>query len=452
MVIKQFEDKNLSHYSYAVIDRNEMAIIDPSRNPYPYYDFASENNAHITAVIETHPHADFVSSHLEIQRKTGAEIYSSKLTGAKYPQHPFDEGQSFSLGKLKFKAWNTPGHSPDSITIILENEKGKDVAAFTGDTLFIGDCGRPDLREKAGSIQQRREDLASQMFHSLKRFHALNDAVIIYPAHGSGSLCGRNLSNESSNTIGKEKKYNWCMQPVKEQVFVNALLENQPFVPKYFGYNVDMNIKGMPPYFESISRVNIGSSIKHEKDLHFLNPAIIIVDTRTPSKFKASSLDNSINIPEGLQFETWLGTIIPPFENSYLVAENLFLLKQLIARTAKIGYEPFIKGAYVLQSGMNIESSLDIADFSHHPNNYTIVDVRTETEASAGSFTNSLNIPLHSLMNNLKDIPENKPIVVHCAGGYRSAIGSSIIRRSLKNRNIKVHDLGEAIKTFKLSE
>lgn len=452
MIIKQFEDKNLSHYSYAVIDSNEMVIIDPSRNPHPYYDFADENNVVIKAVIETHPHADFVSSHLEIHQVTNARIYSSKLIGAKYPQQPFDEGQSFTLGKLKLTAWNTPGHSPDSITIILENEKGKDIAAFTGDTLFIGDCGRPDLREKAGNIHQKREELARRMFHSLKRFHSLNDEVIIYPAHGSGSFCGRNLSTESSNTIGKERKYNWCLQPMQEREFVKALLEGQPFIPKYFGYDVDMNVKGAPAYFESIGKVSIGGSLKNNKESHFLNREILIVDTRTPAKFKAFSLDNSINIPEDLQFETWLGTIIAPYEKFYLVAENLFLLKQIISRTAKIGYESFIVSAYVLHDEIHIAPSFDLTDFSLHPDDYTIVDVRTEAEAAAGSFTNSLHIPLHSLRNNIKSIPENKPIVVHCASGYRSAIGSSIIRRSLKNNHTKVHDLGEAIKSFDLSD
>ncbi|MGH2643883.1 MAG: MBL fold metallo-hydrolase, partial [Chitinophagaceae bacterium] len=268
MIIKQFEDQNLSHYSYAIIDSDKMAVIDPARDPQPYYDFAAENDAAITAVIETHPHADFVSSHLEIHQATGAEIYSSKLLGAKYPQHPFDEGQFFSLGKLKFTAWNTPGHSPDSITVILQNDKGKDIAAFTGDTLFIGDCGRPDLREKAGNIHQNREELASQMFHSLKKFHTLNDEVIVYPAHGSGSLCGKNISSESSNTIGREKEYNWCLQPMEEHEFLKALLDEQPFIPKYFGYNVEQNVKGSLSYFESIAKVNIGGFLK--KDHHSL--------------------------------------------------------------------------------------------------------------------------------------------------------------------------------------
>jgi len=222
MIIKQFEDENLAHYSYAVVSDGKVALVDPSRNPQPYYDFAKENNANIVAVIETHPHADFVSSHLEIHQTTGATIYASKLIGAAYPRNTFDEGDEIHLGNVKLKAWNTPGHSADSITIILEDENGNDYAAFTGDTLFIGDCGRPDLRESVGNIQQKREEQAFQMYHSLQKYLELSDEVIVYPAHGAGSLCGKGLAKANSGIMGTEKANNWSLQPMSEASFVKG--------------------------------------------------------------------------------------------------------------------------------------------------------------------------------------------------------------------------------------
>jgi glyoxylase-like metal-dependent hydrolase (beta-lactamase superfamily II)/rhodanese-related sulfurtransferase len=447
MEIKQFEDKNLAHYSYAIICKEKMVIIDPERDLRPYYDFAKENNAKITAVIETHPHADFISSHLEIHETTGVTIFCSKLLGAQYPHQTLDEGQFIQLGEVKLKAWNTLGHSPDSISIILEDEGGKDVAAFTGDTLFIGDCGRPDLREKAGNIQQKREEQSRQMYHSLKKFLTLNDDVIIYPAHGSGSLCGRSMSDQSSNTIGNEKFYNWCLQPMGEDEFATALNEHQPYVPLYFSYDVDLNSKGAPPFIQSIEKVNIIQPVSDQESADKINQQILVVDTRDDEAFKRSHLENSVNIQNNGPFETWLGSIVAPFTPFYLAAENEKTLRSLIRRMAKIGYEPFIELAFVLNFGSKSEPHIDLNDLRSHTENYQIVDVRNEEEAKNSGFKNSLNIPLHSLKDRLNEIPKQKPVVVHCASGYRSAIGSSILRDELKD-DVKVFDLGEAIKQF----
>ena len=254
MQIKQFEDKNLSHFSYAVLSESEskIVLIDPARNPAQYYDFAEKHNADITGIIETHPHADFVSSHLEIHQTTGAIIYVSKLVDALYPHHPFDEGQFLEIGKIKLSAINTPGHSPDSISILLEHD-GKQKAVFTGDTLFIGDCGRPDLREGAGKLQVARNELARQMYHSLRnKLMNLNDDVLVYPAHGAGTLCGKSLGEANSSLIGEEKKSNWSLQQQTEDEFVKKLLSDQPFVPSYFAYNVELNSKGAAPFEKSV--------------------------------------------------------------------------------------------------------------------------------------------------------------------------------------------------------
>ncbi|RZK92390.1 MAG: MBL fold metallo-hydrolase, partial [Pedobacter sp.] len=257
MQIKQWEDKNLSHFSYGILSdcEKKIVLVDPARNPEPYLNWAKENDAEIIAIIETHPHADFVSSHLELGKTTGATIYVHSMVGVSYPHTPFDEGTTIELGKIKLTSLHTPGHSPDSISILLEHD-GKQKAVFTGDTLFIGDCGRPDLREGAGNIQSKREDLAKQMYHSLrKKLMALDDDVLVYPAHGAGSLCGKNLSKENSSTIGKEKQTNWCLQDASEEEFVKNLLTDQPFIPHYFPFDVELNRKGAPAFRESISEV-----------------------------------------------------------------------------------------------------------------------------------------------------------------------------------------------------
>jgi glyoxylase-like metal-dependent hydrolase (beta-lactamase superfamily II) len=207
MEIKQFYDETLAHASYAIYSEGEIALVDPARDPQPYMEYASEKGGKICAVIETHPHADFVSSHLEISKRTGAEIFVSELVGADYPHVPFDNGDELKLGKGKLKALNTPGHSPDSISILAIDENGKEMAVFTGDTLFIGDVGRPDLRENAGNLKAKREELARDMYRSTRNIlMQLEKDVVVYPAHGAGSLCGKSLSKELYSTIGNQIK------------------------------------------------------------------------------------------------------------------------------------------------------------------------------------------------------------------------------------------------------
>ncbi len=447
MKIEQFEDKNLAHFSYAILSEGKVALVDPARNPKPYYDFAKQNNAEIVAVIETHPHADFVSSHFEIHKAKGSTVYVSKLLGANYPHQTFDEGDVIELEKVKLKAWNTPGHSADSITIILEDENGKDVATFTGDTLFIGDCGRPDLRENVGNVQQKREEQAKQMYHSLKKYLTLNDDVLIYPAHGAGSLCGKGLSEANSSTMGAEKRGNWSLQPTSEEDFVKTLISDQPFIPHYFGFDVDTNRNGANDFQPSINKVKALPSITNENEAKQLKSDITIVDARNESTFKHGHIKGSINIQDGNSFETWLGSIIKPGEKFYLAVENENQLTELVKRTAKIGYEQFIEAAFVLNYGNTLSPKTPLDDFKEHPENYTIIDVRSESEAKEKKFGNVTNIPLHELRERVEEIPTNKPVLIHCAGGYRSAAASSIVEARI-DEGVKVYDLSEAVKNF----
>ena len=446
MKIEQFEDKNLSHYSYAILSecRSEIVLIDPARNINPYINFAKQYEARIVAVIETHPHADFVSGHLELHETTGATLYCSKFLGATYPHQPFDNGDEISFGKINLKALNTPGHSPDSISIVLEHS-GKDKAVFTGDTLFIGDCGRPDLRETAGNVTATREELARQMYHSLKqKLMVLADEVIVYPAHGAGTLCGKALSEANYSTIGAEKLSNWSLSDLTEEQFVKTLLEDQPFVPKYFLFDVELNKKGAAKLAESVGKVNRYASA----DTSFIDQKILVIDTRPLEQFKNGHLPKSINLMANGKLETWLGSIIAPGEPFYLIAGNEDQLLEMIYRAATIGYETFIEAAFVLNSGEIKSELLDLKRFKNEPSAYQIIDLRNPAEVKEHSgFPDSLHIPLPELRDRANEIPTDKPVVVHCAGGYRSAAGSSIIQ-NLLSKDLKVYDLGTAVTQF----
>lgn len=440
MRIEQFFDKGLAHASYAIISDGKMAVIDPARDPKPYFDFAANIPATIVAVIETHPHADFISSHAEIAKRTGAKIYVSKLVGAEYPHEPFDEGDEIALGAVRLKAINTPGHSPDSISIILADENGKEHSVFTGDTLFIGDVGRPDLREKAGNIQAKREQLAEQMYHSTReKLMTLSEDILVYPAHGAGSLCGRNMSADLVSTIGREKRENYALQDMSKEEFVSLLLQDQPFIPKYFGYDVDVNKKGADSYEESISNVP-----RIDRDTK-LQEGVLVIDTRPQAQFRKGHIKGALNIMDGGKFETWLGSIVGPDEEYYLVAENEEALDTVIRKAAKIGYEKHIKGGLLNPPYANATlSGIAAGDLLKDPNRFTIVDVRNENEVKAGKpFPSSIAIPLPELREKAKDIPKDKPVVVHCAAGYRSAAAASILQPLLGD--VQVYDLGEDI-------
>ncbi len=441
MIIQQFYDKGLAHASYAVIRTGKMIVIDPARNPAQYYEFAAQHDADITGVIETHPHADFVSSHLEIHHTTGAVIYVSKLTGAEYPHETFDDGDVISLNDIKLKAINTPGHSPDSICILVEDEDGKEKAVFTGDTLFVGDVGRPDLRENAGNITAKKEELARQMYHSTRqRLMKLPHGVTVYPAHGPGSLCGKNMSPDLQSTIGRELRENYALQLMNEAKFVQTLIADQPFTPKYFGYDVELNKKGAPSL-----KQNLAAILRPRAD-YTIDKNTILIDTREKSQFRNGHVKGSINLQDGEKFETWLGSIINPGEQFYLVADTNENLEKAISKTAKIGYETQVKAALLSESlSLSQQSAeLDTAQFLNNQDGYTIVDVRNRSEVEAGmKFKHAIAIPLSELRERIAELPVNKPVVVHCAAGYRSAAAAGIISAAIPN--VVVYDLGEAI-------
>ncbi|GGF19018.1 MBL fold metallo-hydrolase [Hymenobacter cavernae] len=440
--IQQFYDKGLAHASYAVRCGRQVALIDPARDPQPYYDFADEHDARIVAVIETHTHADFVSSHLEIAEETDAILYCSKFSKAIYRHEPFDDGDRISLGSVELHALNTPGHSPDSISVLLMDDGAQTRAVFTGDTLFVGDVGRPDLREDATLGSYQREELAAQLYRSTRqRLMSLPPATRVYPAHGPGSLCGKVTSPDLDSTIGRELKTNYALQPMSEEEFVRVVLEDQPFVPKYFPFDVELNKLGAHPFEDNVRAVP-----RLQSDALLANDALV-VDTRSAAAFRAGHVAGAINLMDGAKFETWLGSVVGPRETFYLIADSQIALDTVIRKTAKIGYETNIRGALLTPVELPATSpELDLEHVRQRPDDFTIVDIRNYAESKQPIFPVALHIPLPELRERAREVPVTKPILVHCAGGYRSAAGASILQAALPGATI--YDLGEAITEF----
>ncbi|WP_437917961.1 MBL fold metallo-hydrolase [Sphingobacterium sp. LRF_L2] len=441
--IKQFEDKGLSQFSYAILADRKVVLIDPARDPQPYYAYAKSHDAEIIAVIETHPHADFVSSHAQIHEERQVPIYNSKLANAVYPHEKFDEGDSLKLtDNLILHALNTPGHSPDSISILLKVED-REVALFSGDALLVGGVGRPDLRAYSGEAATERKKLAQQLYHTVhEKYAKLGDDVVVYPAHGAGSLCGNALKGATQSTIGEEKIHNFAFENRSEQEFVKLLLNDQPYIPKYFPFDVELNKQGaigLQVAIQAIPRLD-PIALAEAQDL--------IIDTRSSDLFSKSHAAGAINIPDRLKSETWLGTVVDPTSKFYLVVDSESDIEPQLEKVAKIGYEQLIKGVVTFGNYQAKSfTAFNKNNFDSERSKYLVLDVRTEKEAKESPvFANTLNIPLAELDEQLKKIPLDRPLAVHCASGYRSAIAVSIIKRQYPEAT--VYDVGELVKTY----
>ncbi len=442
--IEQFTDEGLSQFTYAILFDQKVVLIDPSRDPQPFYDYADRNKAAIIAVIETHPHADFVSSHAEIYRKLKTRIYASDKLHAKYPHHPVKDGDVIALNNhLLLKILDTPGHSPDSISIVLQ-ENNTDKAVFTGDALLFGDVGRPDLREYGKNENEQRTSLAKAMYATLKnKYTPLADSVAVYPAHGAGSLCGNATQNVTASTIGYEKKHNHAFQHADEAGFVEAILKDLPFIPKYFPYDVELNRAGAADIQPGIKKIKL-----LEENYQPASQALV-VDVRPKTYLQESYYPGAIYVPEGTKFETWLGTVIAPGDQFYLVVQDQDALSTAVKKLAKIGYEININGGFVYTIKNQYPVFLNGRSFSlSDKEEYTIIDVRNKKEYDEDPIiASSINIPLPELNKKFSDIPKNKPIVVHCASGYRSSIATSILRKQYPE--LSILDLGEEVNSIK---
>lgn len=439
-IIEQFEDKGLAHFSYVVMAGRKAIVIDPKRDPQVYYDYAKKHDAEIVGIIETHPHADFTSAHLEMHKKLNVPIYSSSLTEPGYPATAFDDGEFIKLtDKVGLRSLYSPGHAPDHISVVLF-ENVKDIALFSGDSLLIGDVGRPDLRDFSNNIESQRQKLAEMMYDTIHtKFAKLGDDVILYPAHGAGSLCGKSIRKAASSTIGYEKQHNYAFQKRTKSEFVSLLLSDQPFIPKYFPYSVGLNIKGAPDLAASLAGIpRLPKNYQPEAES-------LVIDSRPEEAFKASYIPNAINIQDGGSFATWLGSMVAPDAGFYLVGADGESLETAIYKAASIGYEAKIKGTFVYDATTGKQfAAFDKHSFKPEENEYTHIDTRTAKEVQQEPiFKNSINIPLQELDRRISEIPTDKPILVSCASGYRSAIASSMVKKYLPDA--QVYDLGAAV-------
>ena len=435
MIIEQIYTKCLAQGSYFIESDGEVAVIDPLRETFPYINRAKEKNLKIKYILETHFHADFVSGHVDLAKKTGAQIVYGPNAKTTYDIYAAKDGEVLSVGKLKIKVLHTPGHTLESSCYLLIDEKGKEKALFSGDTLFIGDVGRPDLAQKMGSLTQ--EDLAGMLYDSLRsKIMPLPEDVIVYPAHGAGSACGKNMSKETFSSLGEQKASNYALREnMSKQEFIQEVTDGLLPPPGYFGMNVAMNKNG----YNSIDLVmNNGLSPLSVEAFEALidDPEIILLDTRVANDFAQEHIQGSLFVGLEGQFAPWVGSVIPNVSQKIVLITEPGKEEESVRRLARVGYDNvlgFLEGGIgtwknaskpvVNIERVSAESLLDL-----YRNSETIIDVRKPGEFEAEHIENVPNIPLDFIYEKMGEFPQKKHLVLHCAGGYRSMIAASILR------------------------
>ncbi|TAH12348.1 MAG: MBL fold metallo-hydrolase [Sphingobacteriia bacterium] len=437
MFIKQLYTGCLSEAAYYIESEGVAAVIDPLRDIEEYLVLAKERNATIKYIFETHFHADFVSGHLDLATSTGATIVYGPGTVTKFPVHVAKDEEIFQIGKISITVLHTPGHTLESSCYLLKDENGKDNAIFTGDTLFVGDVGRPDLAQKGNEITM--EDLAGMLYESLqKRIMPLANEVIVYPAHGAGSSCGKNLGPETFSTIGEQKLTNYALQDQSKEEFIKAVTEGLAAPPNYFPINAKINKEGYDSLDAVLLKGMTPLSIDDFKEKLAANA--IILDTRNSAEFTQGFIPGSISIGLDGRFAEWAGSLLPFNEPIILVTEK-GKEKESIIRLARVGFdkmEGFLAIGFEAwkEAGEKIDMIIDIEademalDIAFDPN-MVIVDVRKETEYANGHVKEAINIPLNDLTDpgSMTNLDDHHNIYIHCAGGYRSIIASSLIKR-----------------------
>lgn len=426
MKFKQFYLGCLAHASYYIGSESEAAIIDPQRDVQQYIAEAAANGQKIKYVIETHSHADFVSGHKELAEKTGAEIVYGQKANTRFPTHKVKDGDELFIGKIKLKFLETPGHTPEGITIIAENTEKADepLKIFTGDTLFIGDVGRPDL---VGSKGFTADEMASMLFDSLReKILPLPDETEVYPAHGAGSLCGKSLSKETWSTLREQKKSNYALQPMSKEEFIKLVASDQPEVPAYFPKSAAKNLQGSAS-LEDLPKPKEFSSAEIE------NFDGVILDVRKNTEYGESHVPNAINIGLGGQFASWAGTLVTIGTPIAIAAETKEQTDEAVMRLARVGIET-VKGFILMKdfSGetktveqIPVEKLKEILDADTQ-----FVDVRRVAEHAPAHAPNTINIPLNNLTDELDKLNPDKPTYVICQSGYRSSLGTGILENA----------------------
>jgi hydroxyacylglutathione hydrolase len=435
MFIQQLYTTCLSEAAYYIESNGEAAIIDPIRDIDAYLQLAKERNATIKYIFETHFHADFVSGHIDLSKATGAPIIFGPTAKTNYKIENATDGQIYPLGKINIKVLHTPGHTLESVCYLLHDENNNPHAIFTGDTLFVGDVGRPDL--SSGNLSS--EDLAEVLFASLtEKIIPLPDAVIVYPAHGPGSSCGKNIGPNTHSTIGEEKKNNYALKPQSKEDFIEAVTTGLNAAPAYFPINATINQKGYEP-IEAVKE-NGTKKLSVAAFKEAIKSGAVILDTRHANIFTEGFVQGSIFIGLEGRYAEWAGTLLP-FDKKIIIVAEKDKAAESVLRLARVGFENVIgvlDGGFESwkNAGEKIDMIVDvepdelIMDIPHDPN-ITVLDVRKETEFADGHLKDASNLPLAEMLDItlLSQFEETENIYVHCAGGYRSVIATSILKR-----------------------
>ena len=435
MFIKQLYTGCLSEAAYYIESEGEVAIIDPLRDTDEYLHMAKERNAAIKYIFETHFHADFVSGHLDLSAQTGAPIIFGPQAETGFPAHISKDGEIFKLGKISLEVLHTPGHTLESSCYLLRDEQDKPHAIFTGDTLFVGDVGRPDL--SSGNMSS--EALAGIMYETLQnKIIPLADDVLVYPAHGAGSSCGKNMGPETFSTIGEQKLNNYALQPQSKEAFIKAVISGLATAPKYFAINANINKHG----YESLSEVKqkglTALSLSAFKKL--MQEDVWVLDTRNATVFTQGFIPGSIFIGLEGRFAEWAGTILP-FDKPMMLITEPGKEEETVIRLSRVGFaqlQGFLKGGYDawVKSGEITDLIIDIEadelamDIPHDPN-LLVLDVRRITEYADGHVKQAVNLPVDEMTDLVKlaQFDDSQNLYVHCAGGYRSVIAASLLKR-----------------------
>ncbi len=437
MYIKQLYTSCLSEAAYYIESNGEAAVIDPLRDIDTYLQLANERKATIKYIFETHFHADFVSGHIDLSKATGAPIVYGPGTKTNFPVHVAKDGETFSIGALTIEVLHTPGHTLESSCYLLKDETGKNNCVFTGDTLFVGDVGRPDLAQKGAEITMN--DLAGMMYDSIhaKLFPLAND-VIVYPAHGPGSSCGKNLGPNTSSTIGEEKQTNYALKAATKADFIKEVTEGIPEPPLYFPINAKINKEGYESLEAVIQQGLIKLSVADFKKM--MQEDVIVLDTRNASVFTQGFIPGSISIGLEGRFAEWAGSLLS-FTSPIILVTEPGKEKETIIRLARVGFanvKGYLDGGYEAWTNAGEETDMiidveadEVMMDIPHDENLVVIDVRRETEFADGHLKHALNIPLNEMTDpaSMANLEETQNLYVHCAGGYRSVIASSLLKR-----------------------
>jgi glyoxylase-like metal-dependent hydrolase (beta-lactamase superfamily II)/rhodanese-related sulfurtransferase len=439
MILEQYYLGCLAHASYLIADQvsRQAVVIDPQRDIKQYLLDAKQLDCTIGHVILTHMHADFIAGHLELRDRVGATIHLGAQASAEYAFTPMGDGDELRLGGVRLSVLQTPGHSPESISILVfdpEHSDGRPYAVLTGDTLFIGDVGRPDLRASLGWSADR---LGSMLYDSLHdKLLPLPDDTLIYPAHGAGSLCGKNLSSDTVSTMGVQRQYNYALQPMSRERFVEIVTADQPDTPAYFTYDAVLNSRERPTLDDALARGLQPLSLKAL--LKLVEDCAQLLDTRDQADFEGAHVRGALNVGLGGSFATWCGTLVDHERPVVVVAEP----GREVEAATRLGRIGFDSVAGYLTGGMqqlddfpelvertNRITAGSAAELLAEPDPPQLVDVRTTREWTEAHIDGAINLPLSQLAERLDELPADSPVIVHCASGYRSSIAASLIQR-----------------------